>query len=72
MDGLSGYEVEANGTDDRTHAPVLVYEAIFFDNRTYILMIGMTGREQSAECLPDFEAIAHSFKRKQPMLKVVK
>jgi hypothetical protein len=64
IDGLDGYEVFAEGNDEKSDIPVLVYQAMLFDNDSYILMVGLVGSEVKDDYLSEFKSMARSFRRK--------
>jgi hypothetical protein len=63
IDNLDGYETIATGKDVATGAPIVIYQAMLFNNRSYILMQGMVGEKEGNDYLPTFESMARSFKR---------
>lgn len=64
IDGIDGYELLAEGEDTKSGTPLLVYQVILFNRNSYILMQGLVGTELGDEYLPEFKAMARSFKRK--------
>jgi hypothetical protein len=64
IDGLEGYESLAEATDARSGTALLVYQVMLFDNGFYYLMQGQVGSKLRAEYLPEFQAMARSFRRK--------
>ena len=62
--GLGGFETFADGKDQASGRPMVIYQAVLFDGRDYYLMQGLISRERSAEHLPSFKEMARSFKRK--------
>jgi hypothetical protein len=64
IDGLDGYEIIAEGEDSDSEIPVVVYQVMLFDGDSYYLMQGLVGMQQAEEYLPEFQAMAESFKRK--------
>jgi hypothetical protein len=65
IDGLNGYEIVADAKDATSDTPLVVYQVMLFDDRSYILMQGLVGTKVRAEYLPAFQAMARSFKRQQ-------
>lgn len=63
IDGLDGYEMIAEAKDVTSASPLVVYQVMLFDDRSYILMQGLVGTKVRAEYLPAFQAMARSFKR---------
>lgn len=63
IDGLDGYEMIAEAKDATSATPLVVYQVMLFDNRSYILMQGLFGTKVRAEYLPAFQSMARSFKR---------
>jgi hypothetical protein len=66
IDGIDGYELLAEGEDTKSGTPLLVYQVILFNKNSYILMQGLVEAKLGDEYLPEFKAMARSFKRKQP------
>jgi hypothetical protein len=64
--GLEGYESVAKAEDTQSGIPLVVYQAILFDESSYILMQGLVGTELGEQYLPAFKEMARSLKRKQP------
>ena len=60
IDGLDGYELVADAEDADSGTPLVVYQVILFDDRSYLLIQGLVGAKVSAEYLPEFKAMAHS------------
>ncbi|MBT6156984.1 MAG: hypothetical protein HOL01_10750 [Planctomycetaceae bacterium] len=65
IDGLDGYEIEAEAEDAKTGTPLVVYQVMLFDEGAYLLMVGIVGAKVSAEYLPEFKSMARSLTRKQ-------
>lgn len=63
IDDLDGYEIIAWGEEADSGAPLLIYQVMLFEVDTYYLMQGLVGRQEGEGYLPDFRAIATSFKR---------
>ena len=66
IDGLNGFESLAEAKEARTGTPLCLYQVMLFDGESYILMQGHVGTKLRDEFLPEFKAIARSFRRKQP------
>jgi hypothetical protein len=63
IDGLDGYEIVANAQDTNTGTPVVMYQVMLFDDRSYTLIQGIVGTKVRDEYLPEFKAMARSFKK---------
>jgi hypothetical protein len=63
IDGLDGYEMTADAKDLTSDTPLVVYQVMLFDDRSYILMQGLVGTKVRAEYLSAFQSMARSFKR---------
>jgi hypothetical protein len=63
IDGLDGYEILADAKDATSDTPIVVYQVMLFDNRSYILMQGLVGTNVRTEYLPVFQSMARSFQR---------
>jgi hypothetical protein len=61
VDGLSGFEHVALGTD-RDGTPLSIYQLILFEGDYYFLIQGSVGRKEAPRYLPLFEQAARSFK----------
>jgi hypothetical protein len=66
IDGLDGFESLSEAEEDLSGTPLIVYKVMLFDEGSYILMQGHVGTKLRDEFLPEFKAIARSFRRKQP------
>jgi len=64
IDGLDGYETFTEASDTGSGTPLAVYQVILFDNSRYILMQGLVGERLAAEYVPEFKAMAVSFRRR--------
>lgn len=63
LDGLSGVKIVAEGDNDKTGTPTLVYQLmLFYEEGGYLLMTGMAPQTLSDTYLQAFEATANSFK----------
>jgi hypothetical protein len=63
IDGLDGYEIIADAKDLTSGTPITVYQVMLFKDRSYILMQGIVGTKAGDEYLPEFKAMARSFKQ---------
>lgn len=62
--GLDGYEIVAEAQDTDSNTPLVVYQVILFEEEgSYILMQGLVGEKLRGEYLPEFKAMARSFRR---------
>jgi hypothetical protein len=66
IDGLSGFESIADAKGETSGTPVLLYQVMLFDSGPYFLMQGIVGAGLRDEYLPEFKAMARSFRRKSP------
>ncbi len=66
IDGLEGFESQAEAQDLRSGTPLSVYHVILFPENSYIVMVGLVGREDQAKSLPAFKAMARSLTKKSP------
>jgi hypothetical protein len=62
--GLSGYEIVANAVDASTNKPIVVYQVMLFEGKTYYIIQGLVGSETKSKYLPEFKKIATSFRKK--------
>ncbi len=63
IDNLSGWEIEAAGQDQKTKAPLKLYQVMLFPKQGgYVLMTGIVGTQQANVYLPKFKAIARTYK----------
>lgn len=63
VDGLEGFESTATARDEESDTPLTLYQAIVFDEKGYILMVGLVDIEKSDEYLPEFKKMARSLRR---------
>ncbi|MBI3097837.1 MAG: hypothetical protein HYY93_06260 [Planctomycetes bacterium] len=63
VDGLAGFEQVVDAEDTKSGDPLVLYQVVLFDGDSYFLFQGRAAREQAAEVLPEFKAMARSFKR---------
>jgi hypothetical protein len=66
IDGLSGFELIAPATDAESGTPLVLYQVMLFQEGKYYLMQGLVGAEARDTYLPEFKAMARSFKRTTP------
>lgn len=64
VDGLEGWESVAGAKEAKTGAGLVIYQVMLFDQGSYYLLQGRVGAEQRDEFLPEFKAMARSFKRR--------
>jgi hypothetical protein len=60
FDGRPGYELTARAKDLNTGTPLVVYQSLVVDGRSYVLTQGLVGEEKSDTYLSQFRAIAAS------------
>jgi hypothetical protein len=65
IDGLDGYEIVADARDTASGTPLAVYQVMLFDDRSYTLIQGIVGTKVRDEYLPEFKAMARSFRKQQ-------
>jgi hypothetical protein len=65
IDGLEGFESTADAEDEKSATPIVVYQVMLFTDNSYILLVGIVGKEKAEEYLPAFQQMAQSLKRKQ-------
>lgn len=65
VDGLSGYELTAKALDAREGTPLVVYQLLLGEGQRRFHVMGFVGEGQAARYLPEFEAVAHSFRRRR-------
>jgi hypothetical protein len=65
IDGLKGFELTATGRS-AARQPVVLYEAILFDDEGYFVMQSQTSPKQADKFLPTFRTLARTFRRKHP------
>lgn len=65
VDGLEGFESIARALDSDSGEPLLIYQVMLFKEGAYFVLVGMVGAMQREEFLPEFQAMAKSFQRKQ-------
>ncbi len=64
VDELSGQEIVAKAIDATTDQPMVLYQVIFFQDKTYFIMQGLVTAEASERFLPMFQKAARNFQRK--------
>jgi len=65
IDGLDGYEIVADAEDADSGIPIVVYQVVLFDDKSYILVQGLVGTRFREEYLPEFKAMARSLTRQR-------
>lgn len=65
IDGFDGYEIVADAKDIASDTPITIYQVMLFDDSSYILIQGLVGTKVVNEYLPEFKAMAESFKKKR-------
>lgn len=63
IDGLTAYELRADARDQRTGAPLRVYQLVVADGKRYFLAQGRVGAAQADRFLPQFRQIGRSLRR---------
>ena len=64
IDGMNGYEFVAEATDRATKTPLFAYQVMLFDpSGSYYMMLGMGDAKSREAFLPEYKAMAKSFKR---------
>jgi hypothetical protein len=68
VDGMPGYEIVGAAKDDPTGTPICVYAAMLFEpnGEHYALMTGTVSARKREQALPEFKAMARSYKQKPP------
>jgi hypothetical protein len=64
IDGLDGYEIIADAQDAAGTALTL-YQVMLFEDKSYLLIQGIVGTKIRDEYLPEFKAMARSFKKQR-------
>jgi hypothetical protein len=63
VDGLSGYEILATGTDQDSGVSIKIYQVMLFPKGGgYVLMTGLVGESLAALYLPKFKAMAKTYR----------
>ena len=65
IDSLDGFEIVATGADAGSSAPMILYQAILYQDPVYYLMQGVVSAQHADDYLESFKTMAHSFRRKQ-------
>jgi hypothetical protein len=60
--GRPAYEITASAKDQKSGAPLAVYQAAVIDGSSYYLVVGMVGESGAATYVPQFKTIAQSLK----------
>ena len=63
VDGLPGYELEADAIDARAGMPMRLYQVIVPDATGYFIAQGLIRADRASEVVPEFRAITASFRR---------
>ena len=53
----------ADAEDEESGRPLVLYQVILYEGRTYLLVQGLVGAGLGDEYLPEFKAMAQSLKR---------
>jgi hypothetical protein len=64
IDGLDGYEIIADAQDS-AGTTLTIYQVMLFEGQSYTLIQGIVGTKIRDRYLPDFQAMARSFKKQQ-------
>jgi hypothetical protein len=63
IDNLSGWEMVADGLEQKTKAPMKIYQVMLFPKQGgYVVMTGLVGDKQSEVYMPKFKSIALTYK----------
>ncbi len=62
--GLKAHEIVASAKDDATAKPMLLYQTLIADDKTYYIAQGMVTAERGNAMLPHFRATANSFTKR--------
>lgn len=63
IDGLDGYEIEADAVDARSGAPMRLYQVIMLDETGYFIAQGLARADRAAVLLPEFRTVTQGFSR---------
>ncbi len=63
VDGLNAYELGADARDQKTGAPLRVYQLVVADGKRYFLAQGRVGAEQAERFFPQFRQVGRSLRR---------
>ena len=63
VDGLAAYELRADARDQKTGAPLRVYQLLVADGTRYFLAQGRVGAAQGDRFLPQFRQVGRSLRR---------
>ncbi len=61
--GLQGYEIVANAVDAFTNKPIVVYQVMLFEGKTYYIIQGLAGSDAKSKYLSEFKKVATSFRK---------
>jgi hypothetical protein len=64
IDGLQGFETLATATEEKSGAPLAIYQVMLFSDDGYLLLQGLVGKELRDEYLSEFKSLARSLKQK--------
>ena len=60
---MDAFELLANARDAQNATPLQIYQFLATDGRTYYLVQGLVGVDQSPRYVPEFQLIAASLRR---------
>ena len=64
VDGLSGYEILATGTDQGSGTSIKIYQVMLFPKTGgYVIMTGLVGESLAALYLPKFKVMAKTYRK---------
>ena len=63
IDNLNGYEIVANGKDTKSGQPMLIYQVMLFEEKSYFLVQGLVSNENRQANLEVFKQMARTLKR---------
>jgi hypothetical protein len=63
IDGTVAHELIAEGTDQPTGRAVTLYQVLLPEDGGYVLMQGLVASSRGAALIPEFRAVAQSFRR---------
>ena len=63
IDGLPGWELEADATDVKSGHTIRLYQLILVDGRAYFIAQGLAPRERAAEAVAEFLRVTGTFRR---------
>ncbi len=65
IDNLQGFEIVAYGQQVPSDIPILVYQAILFEQQSYYLIVGSVGNQSPQEHLEVFRKMTRTFRRRR-------